>query len=312
MPFFSVIIPCYNAQDTLEATLNSVKEQEFKDFEVIIMDDGSTDESASIAQAFVEADTRFVLIRSKNSGPSCIRNRAAFERASGEYLAFLDADDLWHREKLKFAVAHYSSVDAPHALYSQVGFFNQTISDCKTISKVLARPLTIRDLIKENPVCTMSNIIVRRDKFVASGGFKRTMSYAEDLEWLIRLVACNTTIKGMDRCLTFYRTSDAGLSTDFERMHDGWRLAVGSAHTSGANLSKFDLIFAEAVHLSYLARHALRRHTQKGVALKYMMRALAKCPLVLLQNPKRNFPTLIAALVEPLLTRNLSSQLFSR
>ena len=89
---FSVVVALYNKQDFVAETLRTVLDQTFADFELICVDDGSTDESASIVQAL--ADTRIILIRQDNAGVSAARN-AGITRARGEWVALLDADDLW-------------------------------------------------------------------------------------------------------------------------------------------------------------------------------------------------------------------------
>ncbi len=93
MPTFSVIVPVYNVRDYLEEALASVECQSFRDFEVIVVDDGSTDGSAQIAHTFCERDDRFKYIRQDNAGLSAARN-AGIARASGAYLYFLDSDDM--------------------------------------------------------------------------------------------------------------------------------------------------------------------------------------------------------------------------
>lgn len=93
MPEISVIVPVYNTAKYLEPCLRSIATQTFGNFEVIIIDDGSTDESLSIAEAFADSDTRFKVISQKNSGPSCARN-TGLEKATGKWISFVDSDDI--------------------------------------------------------------------------------------------------------------------------------------------------------------------------------------------------------------------------
>ncbi|MFC5269487.1 glycosyltransferase family 2 protein [Adhaeribacter terreus] len=91
-PFFSIVIPLYNKQEHIANTLHSVLHQTFPDYELLVIDDGSTDESATIVGIF--NDYRLQVFRQKNAGVSAARNHG-IKRAKGQYFAFLDADDLW-------------------------------------------------------------------------------------------------------------------------------------------------------------------------------------------------------------------------
>ena len=97
MPYFSVCIPLYNKANFIAETINSVLNQLFSDLEIVVCDDGSTDDSARIVAQF--DDNRIKLIQQENQGASAARNRAIKE-STGEYIAFLDADDIWYREHL--------------------------------------------------------------------------------------------------------------------------------------------------------------------------------------------------------------------
>lgn len=105
-PFFSIIIPAYNLENYIAAALQSVLVQTFQDFEIIIVDDGSSDETVSIIQSF--HDPRIRLVSQVNSGVSRARN-AGMKKAVGAYIAFLDGDDYWYPEHLELA-ADFSTV----------------------------------------------------------------------------------------------------------------------------------------------------------------------------------------------------------
>ena len=101
----SVIIPAFNSAATIRQTLDSVVAQTYQTFEVIVVDDGSSDGTATIAEEFVRKDFRFQLIRQSNQGVGAARN-AAIQRACGQYIAPLDSDDLWFPKKLEKQVAY--------------------------------------------------------------------------------------------------------------------------------------------------------------------------------------------------------------
>lgn len=102
-PWITVVVPLYNKARTFGASLESIASQSFQDFEALIVDDGSTDESGRIASEF--RDGRFRLLTQKNAGPGAARNRGIAE-ARGEWLAFLDADDEWMPDYLERASHH--------------------------------------------------------------------------------------------------------------------------------------------------------------------------------------------------------------
>ena len=96
-PLISVIIPCFNAQQYIGQTLESILNQTFKNFEIIVIDDGSTDQTEKVLNKY---NGKIRYIYQENSGPAVARNRGIFE-SKGEYLAFCDADDMWEKKKLQ-------------------------------------------------------------------------------------------------------------------------------------------------------------------------------------------------------------------
>ena len=92
MPFFSIIIPIYNASATLPRCLKSVTAQSFSDYEVLLVDDGSTDASASVCRSLCGGDARFRYLHQENQGPSAARN-AGLDLARGQWICFVDSDD---------------------------------------------------------------------------------------------------------------------------------------------------------------------------------------------------------------------------
>lgn len=104
MPFFSVIIPLYNKEGQIKTTLQHVLSQNFVDFEIIIVNDDSTDKSLEIVQSF--SDDRITIFSQENQGASSARN-FAIKMAKGKYMALLDADDVWYPNHLE---EHYKSI----------------------------------------------------------------------------------------------------------------------------------------------------------------------------------------------------------
>ncbi|TPW32099.1 glycosyltransferase family 2 protein [Martelella alba] len=307
MPKISIVVPCYNAEKTIAATLTSALDQSFQDFEVIVVDDGSTDGTVSVVDGFVQKSHRVRLYSQTNAGPSAARNRAVFELARGELIAFLDADDIWPMERLAIFDKRFAAADAPDLAYGRVAFFSRSVSDVEARSSVSKSPLTVADLIAENETCTMSNIVAKRQVFLALGGFDPGIVHGEDVEWLVRLAAKGARIEGIDTVLTCYRASRGGLSSDLPAMRQSWNAALASASKMNVALSNDEIKAAKATHLRYLARRALRLECARGTALKLVTQALWLSPRGFFRHRRRGVLTLAAAMVEA-----LSPRLFNR
>jgi glycosyltransferase involved in cell wall biosynthesis len=308
---FSVIIPCWNAARTLDETLASVLAQTLFNWEAILVDDGSTDETSDILTHWALRDPRFRVVVSVNKGPSHARNLAAFALARGQYLAFLDADDLWAPRKLQMMADAFKARSDLDGLYARVAFFRGAPGAARSRSTILPHPLTPADLLRENAVCTMSNLVVRTDCFRRTEGFNPNTVHSEDLEWLVVATALGARIEGLAEELVFYRASDDGLSVDFESMHGGWRNAVLAAGRLGFVLAPRALRAAEAVHLRYLARRALRVRVRRFTALRLALRGALRSPTGFFGDPWRGGMTFLAAALEPVLPSRLRRFVFS-
>lgn len=305
MPAFSVIMPCFDAAATLPATLASITAQSDPDWELICIDDGSRDDTCAIAAAAALRDPRVRLLRNPRKGPSAARNHGALVAAQGDILAFCDADDLWTPGKLSALRAAFAArgVDG---VFAQVAFFDADPAAPGAVSGPATAPLSAPMLMGENPVCTMSNMSLRRDAFARTGGFDEGMVHNEDLEWLIRLVAGGARVIGLNRVLVLYRASPGGLSADLASMRRGRDRALATARRLGFAPDAG----AEAVHLRYLARRALR--LDAGGALGLALAGMRESPRGFLRPMRRGGATLIGAALAPLLPRTLRRALFSR
>lgn len=311
MTTFAVIIPCYNAERHLAETLDSVLAQTFTDWRAILIDDGSTDGTHAIIDSYIAKDSRFSAIRQSNCGPSAARNRAARLPTGVPFLAFLDADDLWEPKKLALSLRALWSPAKPDAVYGKVNFFTDTPHNHKTISSIPEGRLRLTKILGENPVCTLSNLCIRRGVFLGKCGFDETLSHSEDLEFLIRIVSERIHIKSIDEVLVHYRTSADGLSADLGEMHAGWRRAAASAYRSGTILTPAEYDHAEAIHLRYLARRALRTNSAPLVAIKLALCGLCKCPTAFFNDPYRGSMILLACLISPVLPSAIRKSAFS-
>lgn len=269
-PAFSVIIPAYNAAETLRSSVESVLNQSFADFEVFIIDDGSSDDTVRVALSLMAQDTRIRLVGQPNDGVSSARNFGA-ELATGRLLAFLDSDDQWATDKLERHRALHDANPTLDASFGQVEFCAEedgVLASGRTVSNVPQGYLDVADVVVENPVCTASNFVIDREVFEELGGFDQDLRYAEDQEILALLLSEGGSMLGIDAPLVRYRLSEDGLSCDFQAMLEGWR-------SFAANwLSEDELAQAEATYCRYLTRRALRSGADIAVARSFARRGL--------------------------------------
>lgn len=303
-PYFSVIVPVYNAQRHLRETILSVLNQSDSDFEMIMIDDGSTDGSLAIMLDMANHDDRIKVISKSNQGVSKTRNLGA-DMAIGKFLAFLDADDIWMPEKLQSHRALHSRNATVGASYAKIAFVDDGHESARTYSTVIEAPLSINEIIAENPVCTTSNLVVARTLFITTGGFDDNMTHAEDQEWLARIVSQGHFICGIDKYLVDYRLSPDGLSVNLPAMYEGWK------HLADCYSAPEDRKGSEAIFLRYLSRRALRAGAPSSVAFDYAMRGVTSDWHAFFSDKKRGWLTLISAWVGLLLPRATRVHIFA-
>lgn len=305
-PVFSVIIPVFNAAETIVATVNSVLDQSEGNFELLLIDDGSSDASLPALLRLADKDGRIRVIAKGNEGVAATRN-LGIDCARGSLVAFLDADDRWHPEKLATHRDLHCADPGIGISFAQIAFVETGSRGQRplTLSTVPEGPLSLDALIAENAVCTASNLVATAECLHRVGGFRRSMGFAEDQEWLVRAVAMGERIEGIDRLLVDYRMSPGGLSANLGRMYAGWRrLAVPHRH-------RINLPAAEAVYCRYLARRALRTGGRATEALGYAWRGIRLDAAAFFADARRGGMTLAAALASPLIPAPMRTRLFA-
>ncbi|WP_342077564.1 glycosyltransferase family 2 protein [Yoonia sp. SS1-5] len=307
MPVFSIVMPCYNAAATILETIRSIRAQTRPDWELICVDDGSTDLTPKLIAEVARNDRRIKLVRNPGKGPSAARNSGAVDVAAGDIIAFCDADDIWADEKLTDIMHVFDTTDCD-ATFGQIAFFCDDPALAHVRSTVPDGPLTIDMLLGENPVCTMSNLSIRKDSLHRFGGLDPAVVHNEDLEWLIRIVGQGGIITGIQSLHVWYRSSPNGLSADLSAMQAGRTHAIKTALGFGVTASRR----AEAVHYRYLARRALRMGLARSWAAKAALLGMLQSPRGFLTPPRRGALTLIAAICNLVLPRNVARTLFSR
>lgn len=184
MPKVSVIIPVYNCEKYIRQTIESVLAQTYKGFELIVVDDGSTDRSGRIVrEEFGEAKYYF----QRNGGAAKARN-AGVEKSSGEYIAFLDADDIWVPEKLAVQVSILDDKRTIGVVHSDVEYIDSFGGHVKFWKNSQRSDAYQRQFLKGHAIGSPASLM-RREIFVKLGGFDEDFPAAgyEDLEFFIRV-----------------------------------------------------------------------------------------------------------------------------
>ncbi|TCS72483.1 teichuronic acid biosynthesis glycosyltransferase TuaG [Sulfuritortus calidifontis] len=205
MALVSIITPAYKAADFVGEAIRSVQAQGFMDWEMLIVDDGSPDQTAAVVRGYCEKDSRVKLIRQKNSGPAMAR-QAALEAAQGRYIAFLDSDDCWLPEKLSRQLEFMHQAGAALS-YTR---FRRMSHDGNTVGHLIEIPdrIDYRGLLC-NTVIATSTVIVDRQQ---TGPFRMTKTYYDDFALWLELLRRGHVACGLQQDLMRYRVLDQSVS----------------------------------------------------------------------------------------------------
>lgn len=179
---FSVIIPLYNKAHTIVHTLNTVINQTYKDFEVIIVNDGSTDNGVEIINKNF-SDNRIIIINQENAGVSEARNRGVNE-SSKPYIAFLDADDEWmplYLETIYKSLKKYKNADIVGCASYHKNLMKKSISSNSLIDKFYNKVEPINYFMNPDKMTHIGATVIRKETFLAAGGFDKSISINEDV-----------------------------------------------------------------------------------------------------------------------------------
>ncbi|MBF2064474.1 MAG: glycosyltransferase family 2 protein [Calothrix sp. C42_A2020_038] len=217
MPKVSVIIPAYNAMRYLPQTLDSVLQQTFTDFEVIIVNDGSSDTILEWAPEL--RDSRVRLITQINQGVSAARNQGV-ANSTGEYIAFLDADDLWERTYLEKQVDYLDKHSNMGVVYTWTKLIDEFGNPIKRIFASHAEGMIWQELLGNDVISTGSSAMVRRHILEGVGGFDTQLAHAEDLELWLR-IAQKYQFGVIKETLVSYRQHPYNVTKNRDKMMQG-------------------------------------------------------------------------------------------
>lgn len=206
----SVVIPLYNKENDIAKTLQSVAAQTFRDFEVIVVNDGSTDCSAQVVEHFIaenKANCQFLIINKPNGGVCSARNRG-IQEAQGDYIALLDADDQWDKDYLKEQVRLIH--DFPQAAMWGINFA-EMFHDKLVRHLRTGLPDGYRGYVddyfclpnRQSDLFCSSSVVIHRSVFEQVGMFDERLHYSEDIDMWWRIIATHR-VAFYDRYMVYY------------------------------------------------------------------------------------------------------------
>lgn len=226
-----VVIPMYNAASTIDETLTSVLSQTHAALDVVVVDDGSTDNGAAVVERRARSDARVRVVHQPNLGVAAARNHGAAV-VSGDFLAFIDADDLWAPDKIAAQLA--ALIEGGERAGVAYSWF-ALIDSHSRVASLYHRPTqegdVLAELCGENFVGNGSSLLIRRSVFDATGGFDASLR-ARDAQGCEDLAFClaaaeRCEFRVVQRHLLGYRVTRDNMSSDVQRMRRSAELALG-------------------------------------------------------------------------------------
>ncbi|MBV6623678.1 MAG: glycosyltransferase [Rivularia sp. (in: Bacteria)] len=228
MPIISVVVPAYNSQSTILETINSVLEQTFSDFELIVINDGSTDKTLEILATV--KDARLKVYSYPNGGLPAARNRG-IARASGEFISFIDADDLWTPDKLELQLQALQKSPSAGVAYSwTICMGNNGESFHPGVSESYQGNV-YQYLLIGNFIASGSNVLLRQQAIESVGYFDESLKSSEDWDYWLRL-APKWDFVVVPKPQIIYRLSSGAMSSKLDVMEKYQTIVLEKAFAS--------------------------------------------------------------------------------
>jgi len=258
----SIIIPTYNYAHYLNETLQSVSEQTYTNWECIVIDDGSTDNTSEIVNEFIKKDNRFQYKHQQNKGVSAARN-LGIKTSKGDYIQFLDGDDLLQTNKIKSQIEIFNKEPTVDIVYNDVRFFDDGNSKLLRPSlknnkpddwlpKFSAKGKAIVEAFSKINFLVMNSPLIKKSTFEKVGYFDQTMKALEDWDFWMRcaLENCFFYYNGNENTFALVRSHQGSLSTETKKMNAGHFIFLKHALQHKNISKKYQLIlFVKYVEL---------------------------------------------------------------
>jgi len=214
-PLVSVIIPTFNRANMIEETINSVLSQTYKNIEILVSDDGSTDTTKEILKKYISANVKYFWQENKGR-PACPRN-LGIKNANGKYIAFLDSDDLWIENKLAIQISILEKNSELIGISSNATFFGRSTGIYLT--KSYNRSVNFREVFEKNPIVN-SSVVIRKEICEKIGLLDEDpiLRGVEDFDYWLRILNYkDNSFYIIDDSLIKYRTHLTNISYNPEQ-----------------------------------------------------------------------------------------------
>jgi glycosyltransferase involved in cell wall biosynthesis len=250
MPGVSVVIPAYNYERYVKQAIHSALHQKYPLLEVIVVDDGSTDNTAELVGELGKADPRVRYIRQKNAGLPAARN-TGIRAAKFDYIGFLDADDQWSPEFLQTAMKTFARLPEEFAMVT----CRSIVVDAQgePVRRKLFTPdeaveISVRDILLKTRF-SPSAVVAKTSALKECGYFDETLRSSEDRDMWVRIAARHRVMHNPDRLILF-RKHTGSMSTHTDRMKENTRKVFKKAYQSRV-MSRFNCFWLQVLSFQY-------------------------------------------------------------
>lgn len=214
MPKISVVIPTFNRENSLPHAIRSVLSQTYQNWELLVVDDGSTDRTAEVMRDFLH-DTRIKYFYQANSGGPAKPRNIGISHATGEFVAFLDSDDIFLPAKLEEQLKLFFRDRSGRLGF--VGCNANVVRDgcVEDVYRLYDRGDVFERLLQNNFILSCTNILVRKEILLRAGGFDETLRYLDDWDMWIRVAATGSIFDFVDLPLFSYCLHESNITKNF-------------------------------------------------------------------------------------------------
>lgn len=314
----SIVTPVYNVDKYIAETINSVLVQTHQNFELLLVDNGSSDRSVEVCQQF--RDPRIRLLYQAQRGACAARNLGIRE-ATGDYIAFLDGDDIWLPEKLAKHVQHLESNSQLGISFSRSAFIDEEGKPLGIYQMPRLNNICISHVLCRNPIGNGSAAVLRREALEAVRTatsidgklhhiyWDEQLQGSQDLDlWFRIIIQSSWLMEGIPDALTLYRVNPTGISANLGKKQESWEYVIEKTRVYAPAIVAAWEAPARAYHLRYLARRAVTLRSGI-VAVSLFNQSLRTYWKLLMEEPRRTLLTGGAAYLLYLLPKFLYIQL---